>query len=247
MLACHNYWHWALYLIEKVRRPAAGSRGDVQRRRHFSALAMLASPWGNVLRWHVQTGSRSEVAVVLPTGVSGLTPAGVGRPRRPGRPCAARGAGSRPVSVRGHGVVGARPAGGAGCRGQPEPSVPCSRECGARSRRPRLRARTCAVGCGGRGPSSCRFQLSARRRVSLSATAVTGTSFPQGDYEAALTIYDEHVSPRPAPVQSSPRRDSRSPQMSEPIRVAPARGSGGSEHGFPAGDPTAECAPEVVA
>uniref|UniRef100_A0A8C0K8J4 Tetratricopeptide repeat protein 38 n=1 Tax=Canis lupus dingo TaxID=286419 RepID=A0A8C0K8J4_CANLU len=22
MLACHNYWHWALYLIEKVRRPA---------------------------------------------------------------------------------------------------------------------------------------------------------------------------------------------------------------------------------
>lgn len=20
MLACHNYWHWALYLIEKVRR-----------------------------------------------------------------------------------------------------------------------------------------------------------------------------------------------------------------------------------
>uniref|UniRef100_A0A8P0S6U0 Tetratricopeptide repeat protein 38 n=1 Tax=Canis lupus familiaris TaxID=9615 RepID=A0A8P0S6U0_CANLF len=25
MLACHNYWHWALYLIEKVRRPVLPS------------------------------------------------------------------------------------------------------------------------------------------------------------------------------------------------------------------------------
>lgn len=27
-------------------------------------------------------------------------------------------------------------------------------------------------------------------------TVMTGTSFFQGEYEAALTIYDEHVSPR---------------------------------------------------
>lgn len=29
MLACHNYWHWALYLIEKVRGPAVLTYKDV--------------------------------------------------------------------------------------------------------------------------------------------------------------------------------------------------------------------------
>lgn len=35
MLACHNYWHWALYLIEKVRRLAVLSCEDVQSKKHF--------------------------------------------------------------------------------------------------------------------------------------------------------------------------------------------------------------------
>lgn len=43
MLACHNYWHWALYLIEKVRRPAVLSCEHVQRKKNFSALATLRS------------------------------------------------------------------------------------------------------------------------------------------------------------------------------------------------------------
>lgn len=44
MLACHNYWHWALYLIEKVRRPAVFPCADVQRKTHFAALANASQP-----------------------------------------------------------------------------------------------------------------------------------------------------------------------------------------------------------
>lgn len=38
MLACHNYWHWALYLIEKVRWPAVLSYVDVQRTKSLSTF-----------------------------------------------------------------------------------------------------------------------------------------------------------------------------------------------------------------
>lgn len=42
MLACHNYWHWALYLIEKVSWPPCGQphRGDVEE----EVLSSVCSP-----------------------------------------------------------------------------------------------------------------------------------------------------------------------------------------------------------
>lgn len=38
MLACHNYWHWALYLIEKVSWLAVLSYKDVQRNKYLSTF-----------------------------------------------------------------------------------------------------------------------------------------------------------------------------------------------------------------
>lgn len=43
MLACHNYWHWALYLIEKVRRPAVLSYKYV---REITIFLRFTGSWG---------------------------------------------------------------------------------------------------------------------------------------------------------------------------------------------------------
>lgn len=41
MLACHNYWHWALYLIEKVRWLAVLYYKDVQRNKFVSTFCYV--------------------------------------------------------------------------------------------------------------------------------------------------------------------------------------------------------------
>lgn len=46
------------------------------------------------------------------------------------------------------------------------------------------------------GPLSRRFQFVSQHLISPPARVNPGTSFFQGEYEAALTIYDDHVSPR---------------------------------------------------
>lgn len=87
--------------------------------------------------------------------------------------------------------------------------VPGPQERSAPSRTPRRRARTCRTRTaalrgapargGGRG-----FVVRVSRRASRSLpTVMMGTSFFQGEYEAALTIYDEHVSP-PLPQRAHP-------------------------------------------
>lgn len=50
MLACHNYWHWALYLIEKVRWAAL-----ILSRRPVKSVSfyLLLYPRDNFLRLHI--------------------------------------------------------------------------------------------------------------------------------------------------------------------------------------------------
>ena len=53
MLACHNYWHWALYLIEKVRRIVVFSCKGVQGKKNVPTFQSIYILWNTTLCLHI--------------------------------------------------------------------------------------------------------------------------------------------------------------------------------------------------